>query len=168
MNPSNNDSKETFGIKTTNPAPSVAELKGFENDMYDLVKNVKFKQQVNSTFQNTLKQNIRELNQENKIYVAADKTSNYYKVEKDDYEEMILKNVTKDYKKTNDKFVDKVNEKDKDIAEKLELDDRIYAFSKRDAYITIKDHKENFRNNTKCRLINPSKSRKDIPDIPSI
>ena len=98
------------------------------------------------------------MNQENKIYVAADKTNNYYKVEKDDYEEMMLKNVSKDYEKSNDKFVDKVNEKDKDIAEKLELDDRIYAFSKRDAYITIKDHKENFRNNTKCRLINPSKS----------
>ena len=39
------------------------------------------------------------MNQENKIYVAADKTSNYYKVEKDDYEEMILKNVTKITKK---------------------------------------------------------------------
>ena len=47
---------------------------------------------------------------------------------------------------------------DKEIAEKLELDDRLYAFSKRDAYITVKDHKENFRNNTKCRLINPAKS----------
>ena len=98
------------------------------------------------------------MNQENKKYVSADKTSNYYKVAKDDYEEMILKNVTKDYKKTNDKFVDKVNEKDRDIAEKLELEDRIYSYSKRDAYITIKDHKENFRNNTKCRLINPAKS----------
>ena len=71
---------------------------------------------------------------------------------------MILKNVTKDYKKSDDKFVDKVNEMDKEIAEKLELDDRLYAFSKRDAYITVKDHKENFRNNTKCRLINPAKS----------
>ena len=26
------------------------------------------------------------------------------------------------------------------------------------AFITLKDHKENFRNNTKCRLNNPSKS----------
>ena len=26
------------------------------------------------------------------------------------------------------------------------------------AFITIKDHKENFKNNTKCRLINPMKS----------
>ena len=29
--------------------------------------------------------------------------------------------------------------------------------AKRDAFITIKDHKENFPSNVKCRLINPSK-----------
>ena len=46
LNPSNSDRKETFGFKTTEPAPGVAELKDFENDMYDLVKNVKFKQNV--------------------------------------------------------------------------------------------------------------------------
>jgi hypothetical protein len=40
----------------------------------------------------------------------------------------------------------------------LELDDRIYAFSKRDAFLTVKDHKPNFMNNIKCRLINPAKS----------
>ena len=28
----------------------------------------------------------------------------------------------------------------------------------RPAFITIKDHKPNFQNNTKCRLLNPSKS----------
>ena len=27
------------------------------------------------------------------------------------------------------------------------------------AHKTLKDHKENFRNNTKCKLINPSKSQ---------
>ena len=30
-------------------------------------------------------------------------------------------------------------------------------YSDNHAYITLKDHKENFRNNIKCRLINPSK-----------
>ena len=29
------------------------------------------------------------------------------------------------------------------------------------AYITLKHHKENFRNNTKCRLISPSKREVD-------
>ena len=32
------------------------------------------------------------------------------------------------------------------------------CYSDQHVYITLKDHKENFRNNTKCRLINPSKS----------
>ena len=31
------------------------------------------------------------------------------------------------------------------------------CYSNQHAYIKLKDHKENFRNNTKCRLINPSK-----------
>ena len=32
------------------------------------------------------------------------------------------------------------------------------CYSDHHAYIRLKDHKKNFRNNTKCRLINPSKS----------
>ena len=28
----------------------------------------------------------------------------------------------------------------------------------KDCFITVKDHKDNFENNTKCRLLNPSKS----------
>ena len=29
---------------------------------------------------------------------------------------------------------------------------------KREVFISLKDHKENFKNNPKCRLINPAKS----------
>ena len=32
------------------------------------------------------------------------------------------------------------------------------CYSDNHTYITLKDHKENFRNNVKCRLINLSKS----------
>ena len=32
------------------------------------------------------------------------------------------------------------------------------CYSDQNAFITLKDHKENFRNSTKCKLINPSKS----------
>ena len=51
-----------------------------------------------------------------------------------------------------------LNKEDKAIAEKLEIDDKVYSLSKREAYITMKDHKDNFKNNPKCRLINPTKS----------
>ena len=85
LNPSNASTKETFNFKTTTPAPSVPEVKGLETAMYELVKNVKFKQNVTNTLQNTLKENIREMNRDDRMYVAADKTHNFYKVTKENY-----------------------------------------------------------------------------------
>ena len=119
LNPSNSKRKETFGLKTTKPAPSVAELKDFGNDMYDLVKYVKFKQNVANTLQSTLKHNIKEMSKEDRIYVAADKTNNLYTVSKENYNELLLKNVTKEYQKSDAKVVDKVNASDKEIADNL-------------------------------------------------
>ena len=152
LNPSENrNQKETFGFKTTEPAPSIAELKEFEDDLYELVKNVKFRPIKQTTLQSTLKQNMVEMSQNNDIYVAADKTENYYRISKSDHDRLVSKNVRKDYKKGAADAVNKVNAQDKKIAEDLELDNRIYAFSEREVYVTIKDHKENYRNNTKIQ-----------------
>ena len=38
------------------------------------------------------------------------------------------------------------------------MDDRIDITAQKQAFITLKDHKENFHNTPKCRLINPTKS----------
>ena len=158
LNPSNKESRETFGLKTSNPAPYVKELKEFENSMHGLVKNVKFRRTTNNNLQTTLKTHMQEMKGDNRIYVAADKTTNYYKVSPEKYKEMMQKENTKEYKKAKESDLEKLNKEDKHIAEKLEIDDRLYAFTKRDSFITIKDHKDNFENNTKCRLINPAKS----------
>ena len=40
----------------------------------------------------------------------------------------------------------------------ITLEDRIFSTSKREAFLTLKDHKENFVNNKPTRLINPTKS----------
>ena len=48
--------------------------------------------------------------------------------------------------------------RDKEIAEELDLDDRIEESSCRDSFITLKDHKPYFINEPTYRLINPSKS----------
>ena len=90
--------------------------------------------------------------------MKADKTTNYYKTEVKDYVTLVDKNVTKTYKKTNPKVPDTITLKDKTIAEKLELDDRVEVSASRDSFITLKDHKPDFINNPTCRLINPSKS----------
>ena len=44
-----------------------------------------------------------------------------------------------------------VNAEDKRIAEKLELSDRIDVTDKKEAFITLKDHKKNFRNKPTCK-----------------
>ena len=44
------------------------------------------------------------------------------------------------------------------MAEKLDLADRIEKIAEKDAFITVKDHMQNFQNQPKCQLINPSKS----------
>ena len=40
----------------------------------------------------------------------------------------------------------------------MHLDDKMELFQKKQSFITLKDHEENFENNPKCRLINPSKT----------
>ena len=46
----------------------------------------------------------------------------------------------------------------KNIAKKLDLAERVECLVKNPAFITLKDHKENFQASLPCRLINPSKS----------
>ena len=39
----------------------------------------------------------------------------------------------------------------------LSIDDRVEMTATKEAFITLKDHKDNFENKPTCRLINPSK-----------
>ena len=71
---------------------------------------------------------------------------------------MIKENVTKTYKKSNDKVVDRLNAQSARIAEHLQLDDRIEKLAEKEAFITLKDHKPTFYDHPTCHLINPSKS----------
>ena len=159
LNPTiNSNSKETYGFKTSQPAPGVPELKEFENGIYDLVKNVKFKKYAPNNLQSKMKNDILDMNNNEKVYVAADETTNFYKLNPETHKELLENNITKDYKKANKDTITKVNKDDKKIAENLELEDRIYSFQKRNCFITMKDHKENFENNPKCRLLNPAKT----------
>ena len=67
-------------------------------------------------------------------------------------------NVTATYKKADENIQDSINQEAAKIASGLQLADRIEQIAPKTPFITIKDHKENFENNTKCRLINPAKS----------
>jgi len=50
-----------------------------------------------------------------------------------------------------------MEEEAKIITKNLNIDDRVETTAMKEAFITLKDHKDNFENKPNCRLINPLK-----------
>ena len=73
------DQKERYGFKTSKPPPYIPELRPFEDGLYDLIGKIKTKT-TKCSFQNKLREDMRNVKNSNDIYVPADKTRNYYKV----------------------------------------------------------------------------------------
>ena len=71
---------------------------------------------------------------------------------------MLSENITKDYKKTSLQEINRTNLEAKEITEKLKIDERVEKIKCSKAFITLKDHKQNYQNQPQCRLINPAKS----------
>ena len=156
-NDDDNEEINTFGFKTTKTAPQSKELTPFENELYLLIANIQFCNR-NNKFQSKLKTAIAEINKSEELFIPADKTSNIYKVKKCEYDKLLTNSITKDYKKTTRSEMRDIDLKNKEIAENLQIADRMEQYSEGSAFISLKDHKEDFRENPKCRLINPAKS----------
>ena len=124
--------KETFGFKSSKVAPQVIELKALEDGLYDLTRDLEFRKH-NNDFQHKLKADLNMINDENRIFIAADKTTNYYKMDKEKHDDLLHRNITKDYKKANESIIKDVTKEDKAIANKLELDDRIYTTANKES-----------------------------------
>ena len=158
LNPSKGDKKETFGFNTQKPAPKLKELELFESKMIDLIKNVEFHRKSNG-LQEKLKEDRRKIDRASKVFIPADKTSNYYGMEENQYKELLKRNIEKECKKGSDDLIATYDKEDKVVAEDLNIADRaIHKMQKQEAFIHLKDTKENFRDNPQCRLITPSKS----------
>ena len=122
-----------------------------------MISNIEFST-INSDFQKQIKKDIKAMKSKKKVIIKSDKTRNLYALEAEDYNKLLTKNVTKEYKKINQDKITEINKQSKHIAEKKHLDDRMEVIQKKESFITLKDHKDNFETNPKCRLINPSKT----------
>ena len=67
LNPTNKKQKETFGFKTTNSPPNIAELKEFEMELHAIVKNVTFRNYRLNHLQTKLNKDIKKLNNDEHI-----------------------------------------------------------------------------------------------------
>ena len=92
------------------------------------------------------------------MLVSADKTTNFYSVSKDEYKKLRTENITEKYKKADKSTVREINLEAKNIAKSLNIQDRVQCMAQKHAFITLKDHKDNFASHPTCRLINPAKS----------
>ena len=97
------------------------------------------------SFQSKLNGDIKnKIKKPNTLLIAADRTTNSYAMNPSYYDKLIKENVTKTYKRSNDKLIGELDAKSAKIAERVNLDDRIEKLAKKEAFVTLKDHKPNF------------------------
>ena len=121
-----------------------------------MVPNIEFKIGQND-FQKTLMSDIKKMQSSKNAVVLTDKTANLYEMSPDQYNSLLKNIITKTYRKTElitKTWIDKETRK---LSKPLKLDNKMECYAERHAFITLKDHKENFKQITKCRLINTAK-----------
>ena len=159
--PSNENKHENFGFRSSYTPPVNPHLTEFENDLYELIRNIEFRE-TNDEFLRKLKDDMRDIGLSKNLFIQADKTNNLYEIPPDHYKQLLKDNITKSYQKCDESTKQNINKEAKNIAEKLNLDAKMQSYTEKNAYITIKDHKPNFPQNVKCRLINPAKTEVGI------
>ena len=146
-----------FGLPSNKTPPTILELKAFEEDVLKIIENIKFRDTKNN-FQESLASDLKKINTSENMFVFADKTRNIYETSLETYNKLLHDNITKTYKRGSEDNISEIDSELKHIADNLSIGNRIECMKKREAFISLKDHKENFENNPKCRLINPAKS----------
>ena len=74
------------------------EMINFENDSINVLKTIKFRL-TKTSFQQQLTEDIKIIKNTKATLIFADKTSNVYKVPKEQYERLVSNTMTTSYKK---------------------------------------------------------------------
>jgi len=86
----NDDSNNKFGLKSRKCPPQNEDLDKFEEDLLEMVKNIKFRETYDE-FQNQLNKDINRINSSTKAFIPADKTTNLYELDKAQYDKTATK-----------------------------------------------------------------------------
>ena len=113
---------KTYGFRSRHCPLQIDELSNFEADMMKMIQNIEFKHTRN-VFQSQLSADIKSIKNSKEIFVDADKTHNIYKVKETDYRKLLLKNITKTYKKSNANKVHTINKEAKKLVDSLKISD---------------------------------------------
>ena len=177
-------SGSVYGLKSNKCPPQLKELIPFEDDLVDLVKNIKFSK-VRNDFQMKLSEDLRKVRSSKKTLTFTDKTlnmyqlekeeyhhllqnavittykyktSNIYQLEKEEYHRLLQNAVITTYKKSNKETKRKINCKEIKYLKEANILDKVEVNGTANCFITLKNHKANFLNHPTARLINPAKN----------
>ena len=81
-----------------------------------------------------------------------------YRLSKDQYNILLNNSITSTDKKSNNNIKKKININGRNILKDKEVLQSMDINNESNCFITLKDHKENFQNNSPVRLINPAKN----------
>ena len=86
------------------------------------------------------------------------KITNYYELDKKKHDRLLMNSITSTYGKADGNTISIINNEARNITTDLNIQDRVELMAEQQAFITLKDHKDNFENEPTCRLINPAES----------
>ena len=72
-----------------------------------------------------LNEDIKSIKNETRLFVKADKSTNFYKLDNTKYNQILNDNITKTYKKADKNQLNKIDAEAKAITKKLGIDDRV-------------------------------------------
>ncbi len=82
------DQNNPFGLPSNKTPPTILEMKSFENDVINLIENIKIRNAENQ-FQRSLANDLKKINSSPNIFVFADKTRNIYETSLDTYNKLM-------------------------------------------------------------------------------
>ena len=94
----------------------------------ELNRNIKFRK-IGSTFQEKLKEDISLIKDSHKTMTFVDKTSNMYRLTKEQYDKLIINSIKSTYKKANSNIKKQINKakknliRDKDVVKRMETNE---------------------------------------------
>ena len=147
----------TFGLNSTKCPPQVKQLVPFEEDLIKLVKNLRF-WKVDNKSQRTLAKDLKGIRSSSKNLTAGDKTSNMYRLSKEEYWNFLQNAFTSTYRKTDKRITTNITKEGIKHGREANVFDRIEISGAGSSFIILKGHKENFLNRPTTRLLNPAKN----------
>ena len=91
---------------------------------------------------------MRRIKGSDGIFVKSQKLGNLYEIDKGRYKQMMFKEVFKHYRKATPDLEKELNSEAKMLVHRLGIVDRVKKYNTKNCFITIKDHKSDFKTNS--------------------